>query len=567
MKATIGSGRQLLRRVRDVFRRETLGRDAVAGTVLGIESVPDGLASGLLAGVNPISGLYAYLFGMLGAACFSSSTFLAVQATGAMALVVADTGLETYAEPDRALFMLAVLTGIIMIVAGALRGGRLLRFVPTAVMTGFVTAVGVNIVLGQLSNFTGADGQGDNRVTRAVDIVIHFWRFDWPTTLVGLVTTAVIIWLTNTRLRSFGLVVAVVAGSLLAFAMNTVWGASVLVVSDIAKIPSGLPMPVLPSFADAGSLLVPALSLAFVGLVQGAAVSAGVPNPNGRRSDPSRDFVGQGAGNIVAGIFQGMPVGGSMSASALITASGARTRLSLFIASAVMAFVVLVASGVVAYVAMPALAALLIVVGVGAIKPARVKSVAKTGILQTSIMVVTFALTLIIPLQFAVLVGVGLGIILFVAQQSNRLRVRQMLIEPDGRRREQDPVAMVGSAEAIVLQPYGSLFFASAPVFESQLPRIGDATRSSVVIIRLRGVDRLGLAFVEVLGRYAHELAEHDSSLRVIVTNEALVAELAAGGLISEIGEESIYRGNEWLGDAVRRAYTDAESWIAERDA
>ena len=158
--------------------RKRLRRDATAGLVLGVESVPDGLASGLLAGVNPLAGLYGYLFGMVGAAFVTSSTFMAVQATGAMSLVVADAGLGSRPDPERALFTLAVMTGILMIAAGLLRGGTLLRFVPTSVMTGFVTAVGVNIVLGQLGSFTGADLEGANRVMKTIDLLLHPGRID-----------------------------------------------------------------------------------------------------------------------------------------------------------------------------------------------------------------------------------------------------------------------------------------------------------------------------------------------------------------------------------------------------
>ena len=134
--------------LRKLFSRKTIGKDAVSGLVLGIEAVPDGLAAGLLAGINPLAGLYAYLFGMVGATFFTSSTFMAVQATGAMALIVSDSDLQSRADPDRALYTLAIMTGIVMIIAGLLGGGRLVRFVPTAVMTGFITAVGVNIILG-----------------------------------------------------------------------------------------------------------------------------------------------------------------------------------------------------------------------------------------------------------------------------------------------------------------------------------------------------------------------------------------------------------------------------------
>lgn len=552
-------------RIRGVFGRKTLGKDAVAGAVLGIESVPDGLALGLLAGVNPVAGLYAYLFGMAGAAVFTSSSFMAVQSTGAMALVVSDTDLASRPDPERALFTLAMLTGVVMIIAGLLRGGRMLRFVPTAVMVGFVTAVGVNIVLGQLENLTGYDGQGSNRVLRALDTITHFWLFDLPTVIVGAVTMALIVVLTRTRLRSFGLVLAIVIGSALAGLFTMAFGWDVLTVDDIAEVPSGLPGPVLPSLDDVIFLAVPALSLAFVGLVQGAAVSAAVPNPDGKPADSSRDFIGQGAGNVVAGLFQGMPVGGSMSASSLIVAAGARTRLALFIAASVMAFIVLVASGLVSLVAMPALAALLIVIGVQTIKPARVMSVVKTGPLQTTVMIVTFGLTLIIPLQFAVLVGVGLGVILFVAQQSNRLRVRQLEFADDGRVREADPVATLPPHDVVVLQPYGNLFFASAPVFEAQLPAVDADSRGSVVIVRLRGIDEIGLSLIAVLGRYLDDLERHGSTLWLSVASDRVVDQLRAGGLLDRLGPDRIYRGTEWLGEASRRARTDARQWVRDR--
>ena len=553
------------RRIRGVFRRETLGKDALAGTILGIESVPDGLAIGLLAGVNPVAGIYAFLFGLAGAALATSSSFMAVQATGAMALIVSDTDLGTRPDPDRALFTLAMLTGVFMIIAGLLKGGRMLRFVPTAVMVGFVTAVGVNIVLGQLTNLTGYAGRGPNRLFRAIDTFANIRLFDLPTLIVGLVTIALIVVLTRTPLRSLGLVVAIVVGSGLAALFTYVFDWPVLVVGDVADVPTGLPLPVLPSLEDLVYLAVPALSLAFVGLVQGAAVAAGVPNADGKPADDSRNFIGQGVGNVVSGVFRGMPVGGSMSASALITAAGARTRLALFIAAAVMALVILVASGVVSFVAMPALAGLLIVVGVKAIKPARIRSVVKTGPLQTSVMAVTFVLTLIIPLQFAVLVGVGLGIILFVAQQSNRLRVRQLEFHGEGRLREIDPVPVLPPHDVVVLQPYGNMAYASAPVLEAQLPKVGPESRGSVVILRLRGIDELGLSFVAVFDRYLTDLEQNGSALWFVIAGERIRDQLEAGGLLSRLGPDRIYESSEWVGEAVHRAHADAEEWVRQR--
>lgn len=543
-----------------LFSRRTIGKDAVSGLVLGVEAVPDGLAAGLLAGINPLAGLYAYLFGMIGAAFFTSSTFMAVQATGAMALIVSDSDLQSRADPDRALYTLAIMTGIVMIIAGLLGGGRLVRFVPTPVMTGFVTAVGVNIVLGQLSNFTGFASEGSNRLFKLVDLLLHIPQWSAAAVAVGLVAIGLIYLFRLTPVGSLGLVIAVVIGSGFAALLN-VWVAEpVVLLDDVVDVPNGLPAPVLPNLDDVLFLLLPALSLAFVGLVQGAAVSAGLPTADGRPADSSRDFVGQGAGNLVAGIFQGMPVGGSMSGSSLIVQAGAKTRLAFVFAGIVMTLVIFFASDLVSYIAMPALAGLLIVVGIGAVKPSRIYSVVKSGPLPTAIMAVTFGLTLVIPLQYAVLVGVGLGIILFVAQQSNRVRVRQVHVLEQGRMRESAPPARIEAGQVVVLQPYGSLFFASAPVFDSQLPTVDEGSRGATVIIRLRGTDQIGLSLIDVLRRFAGELRAVEGALVLVISEKLVYDQVVASGLRDELGAANVYRSTEWVGETVRQAYADALS-------
>ncbi|MFN8534492.1 MAG: SulP family inorganic anion transporter [Dehalococcoidia bacterium] len=182
------------------FSRKTLGNDLNAGLVLGIQSVPDGLASGLLAGVNPIYGLYAYMSGVITGAVFTSSVLMSVQATSAMAVVVASVPEVTQAsEPNQALFTLSVLTGMFMLLAGAWRLGSLLRFVPNAVMTGFVTAVALLIVLGQLDAFTGYQSAGANRLLRTFDLLQHLGQVHVPTVVIGVLTIVVIVLLDRTR--------------------------------------------------------------------------------------------------------------------------------------------------------------------------------------------------------------------------------------------------------------------------------------------------------------------------------------------------------------------------------
>ncbi len=549
-------------RPRSLLPRRSVKDDALAGLVLGVESVPDGLASGLLAGVNPVAGLYGYLFGMAGGALFTSTTFMAVQATGAMSIIVADVGLGRHDDPGRTLFTLTLVTGVVMVAAGLLRLGSFLRFVSNSVMTGFVTAVGINIVLGQLGDFTGYDAQGSGRLARTLDLLVHPQRVDVPTLTVGVVTIAGIVWLQRTRLGALGLVVAVVAGSALA-AVFTAFGHDIAIVADVADVPRGLPLPQLPLLAEIPSLLIPAASLAFVGLVQGAGVSAGFPNRDDRPSDASQDFVGQGAGNLLSGFFQGMPVGGSMSASSLVVSAGARSRGALLYASVVMSVVILLLADAVALVAMPSLAGLLIVVGVGTVKPAKILAVARTGAVPLTVMTITLVLTIVIPLQYAVLVGVGMSVLLFVIGQSSRLVIRRIVLDDDGRAVETDPPAELPSGEVVVIQPYGAIFFATASVLTDKMPRVGPDSRSSVVILRVRGADDAGATLLDVLAGYARSLSRVGSKLVIVTDNERVIRQLHDTGAVAAIGEENIYRGTAVIGETLRQAHADARAWVA----
>jgi SulP family sulfate permease len=543
------------------FKKEDVRDDVGAAVVLGVESVPDGLASGLLAGVNPVAGLYAYMFGVASAALFTSTAFMAVQGTGAMAIIVNDVDIDGTDDPTRTLVTLSILTGVVMIVAGYFKLGQQMKFVSNSVMTGFISAVGLNIVLGQFGDFTGYDSDGSNRVTSAFDTILHPWRMDVWTVLVGASTIVLIVLLRRTKLGAMGMVVAIAAGSALAAVVRAL-DREIDLVGNVAEVPTRLPAPTLPAFGEIAMLIIPALSLAFVGLVQGAGVSAAFANPDGTPGDTDKDFVGQGVGNVGAAVFQGMPVGGSMSASSLITSGGAKSRWSLIYTAVVMGIVILLFAGVVEYIAMPALAGLLIVVGIETIKPHDILGVYKTGSVPAIVMAVTFVLTLVIPLQFAVLVGVGMSMLLYIVTQSNELDTRRLVVRDDGGIDEVDPPDKVLAHDVVVLQPYGSLFFATAPILEEQLPTVTDDSGGSVVILRFRGKPDIGSTLLDILETYSVSLDQVGSKLMIVTDSDRIINQLDRTGAIEQIGNENVYRGGTRLLGTVIQASSDAQDWV-----
>ena len=280
------------------FDRKTARPDLIAGVVLGVESVPDALASGVLAGVNPLYALYAVMMGTPVGAIFSGSVYLSVQTTSAMALVVASVPVVTSGGSPGTLFALSLITGVIMLVAGLLKAGRLLRWVANSEMVGFMTGVAFLIILGQLGDLTGYASEYSNKVAKTVDLLFNLDQVDLPTVAVGVGTIILIIVLQKTRLRGFGLVVAIIVTSILPALFG--WD-SVAKVSDIAEITGGLPRPALPDFSHFFELIVPALSLAVIGLIQGAGVSQSFVNPGraipqsfaGLRRGGSRQYRGR----------------------------------------------------------------------------------------------------------------------------------------------------------------------------------------------------------------------------------------------------------------------------------
>ena len=188
----------------------------------------------------------------------------------------------------------------------------------------------------------------------------------------------------------------------------------------------------------------------------------------------------------------------------------------------------------------------------------------KTGAVQKAVLATSFVLTMIIPLQYAVLVAVGLSVILHVVRQSNRVTIKRWLLDPDGNLIETDPPAQLPANEVVALQPYGSLFFAAAPVLEAQLPATDGTDRNSVVIIRLRGRTDLGTTFMDVLHRYAQALLAAGSKLVIVSASERIQEQLRVTGVTDLITPQNIYSGDERVAATLKRAYTDATTWIKQ---
>jgi sulfate permease, SulP family len=540
---------------------KALRKDSVAGLTVAVASVPEGMAGGLLAGVNPIYGLYANIIGPLAGSVFSSTKLMVIQNTSAVSLVAGQSLLGLNAQDhDAALFLMVVLAGVIAVAFGFLRLGKFTRFVSYSVMTGFLTGIAAVLILSQLPTIAGYAAEGANRITQTIDLFRNVRRINIDSLLMALLTLAITIVLQRTRVKNFStlLAIAIPSGVVAIFGLR-----DVATVGDLGEIPRGIPTPSLPSFGHFFEIFSGAFAVALVVLVQGAGVSQSVPNPDGTKRKLSRDFIAQGMGNIASGLFRGLPVGGSVSTTALNVMSGATTKWGAISSAIWLGLLVIGIPGVVTYVTMPALGAVIILAGSHSIKASDLRTVWLAGWLSRVAAIITFVGMLVLPMQIAIGLGVAVSILLHVSQASTDVWVVQ-LVKTDGHVEERKAPAELPSNEVTVLDVFGNVFFAGARKLERLLPSPANA-HHPVVVLRLRQRSLLGATLVDVLSRYAEKLQVVEGRLYLSGLSKEGHAELKDLRKFHLIGPVRMFEATGIRQQSTEAAYDDAEAWLVKQ--
>jgi SulP family sulfate permease len=540
--------------------RKTLLNDAVTGLVMAVINVPQALANGVLAGVNPVFGLYSMIVGTTVAAFVTASVFMNVDSTSATALTAGEALSRVTSEEHLGyLVVLGLLVGLFMLVFGLLKLGFLVRFVSNAVMTGFLSGLGVLTVLGQVGDLTSFYSEAGNKVFRAIDTLLNFRQIDLATLFIGLATIVAIVLAERTPLKRYAYLLALVLVTILVPLLGL---ESVTLVGDTTDIPRTIPIPHLPDLSLVPSLILPALAIALIALVQAAGVSQSVPNPNGEYPDPSGDFRGQGIANMAVGLSGGIPVGGSVSGTALVRSSGAQSRWANIFTGLFGLVVVLLFAPLVELIPLAALAGLLVTVGAGMVNVPRLRTVWNTGPAPLTIMLITFVATLFTPIQVAVALGVVLHILLYIFRSAEAVRLERIVPQEDGTFFEGEVPEALSSGEIVVLQPIGSLFFAGVAELEEHLPKVGQA-QGAVVVIRLRDRDEVGSTFIRTVERYLKSLQVGGNVLMLEGLSERVLDQLRKTDLLGLIGEENVFLGQPQHGASLRQALAAAEEWLA----
>ena len=296
-------------------------------------------------------------------------------------------------------------------------------------------------------------------------------------------------------------------------------------------------------------------------MAQSAGISQAYANPDGKYPDASRDFGGQGIANLAGALFQGLPAGGSLGGTELLVKAGAQTRWANILTGVMAAVIILVFGNLIGKIAMPALAGLLIVVGYQTIKFRAIRKIWHTGTTPRALMLVTLVVTLFVPLQMAILLGVAFSFAVFAYRESESTLILQSVATPGGVPIEQPAPKKLPSNQVTALNVYGNLFFAGARNVEEDLPHT-DETKNAVVILSLRGHMELGSTFLDVLERYARALQANGNTLLLANVSPDVYAQMKETLCLEVVGAENVFvSDNTHVSSA--NAYARAEQLVA----
>ncbi len=551
-----GPGRGFWPRVADV------PKDLGAGITVALVSIAEGMAYALVAGVDPIYGLWAGSVTVIVGSLLSSTTLLMVTATNALALVAADKigALGPGVDPATAMFTLALLVGVVMMFLGLLKLGSLTRFISAEISAGLVAAVALLILLGQYKDLVGYSSELDvNKVRKAIDITVHIGHWNWPTVGVGVGCIVILVLVKATALRPYADIVALVVGTTVVALFHL---DSIETVADISDLPTGLasiPTPHLPDLSLIPSLAAAAVAAAIVGLSEAATVGAAYPNPDGSKSDVSRDFIAQGAANIVGGIFRTTVVGGSLSRTGVNVSAGARSRWSGVYAGILLVILVAVAGGLAELIPLCTLAAILIVIGFETLLR-EVRHLVKARFISWPHLVaagITVVVALYSELTTAIFTGVILSLTLYTLTMADSVKVYALERVTPGTWREVPPPARLEPGTVTVLEFSGSAYFASTYRVGQILPD-HVSTEGAAVVLQMRNRRFYSLTGVDYVIDAIKDLREHHHVVVLSDVDPTQREAMERTGIVDLVGLDNIVWRDPVIGRAADVAYERA---------
>ena len=514
------------------YNSKKLLADMMAGLTVCAVALPLALAFGVSSGASAASGLVTAIIAGVVIAILGGASYQISGPTGAMSAVlvgiVAEYGLQ-------GVFFACFAAGVLLLLAGVFKLGRLISFIPMPVIMGFTSGIAIIIAMGQIDNFFGTVSEGGSNLEKLASYGRLGFHPNMQAVLIGLLVVLVMVfWPKKWGARVPGSLVGIILATIVA----TVAGMDQLaVVGDIPKtllLADRLSLGGL-SFTMLENLLSPIVTIAALGMIESLLCGASASRMKGEAFNADQELIAQGVGNILLPLFGGVPATAAIARTSVAVKSGQQTRLTSVFHSLFLLASMFLLGGVMSRIPMAALAGVLMVTAFRMNDWAAIKSIFKkkfkSSILQY---VLTMVSTVVFDLTVAIVIGVVAAMIVFVVK-SSELRVTSSDIDED---KLKGKVRSGHHEEFKVVYVSGPLFFGTQEKLINQLEALGGNPQ---VILSMRGVPTADDISLSELERLYNTLREKGTQISFTGVQTAVSEMMDRAGFRERIGEEHFY--------------------------
>lgn len=504
-------------------------------------ALPQGMAYALIAGLPIQYGLYASAIAPILGALFGSSRYTVLGPTNACSVLVLSSYLAVSEHVDKiaSLGLLLLMTGLFLVAGSMLRLANLTQYISRSVVVGYITGAAGLIVVNQIHSCLGYDLPA---VATLFDTLYQTLRLlpqtQWPALGLSLFTLGTW-WLLR---RLYPNLPHIALALLIATLANLGFKALGWSVAQLPALPFGSWPVALPTinFIWISQLASAALALAIFATIEGTSIAKTLAQRKGDRVDSNQEMFSYGLANIGCAVFGGMPSSGSLTRSALNWNSGATTQFASLWSGCLCAVALLLCGPLVGYIPMPALAVLVICVGFTLINQHQIRIAMFSTRSDAVVFGLTLTATLLTPLTFAIYLGVGASIVLFLRKASQPLLV-EYTFDDEGDLKEKGKEEPPPVPHVSIIHVEGELFFGASDLFREEIRRACHDLNLKVVVLRLKNAHHLDATTVMAIEELALSLQESGRHLLISGVERDIYRVLRNSGVLASIGRDNLF--------------------------
>lgn len=532
-----------------MVNRKTLRLDVMAGLTGAIVVLPQGVAFAVIAGMPPEYGLYTAMIPAIIAALFGSSWHLVSGPTTAASLVLF-ASLSALAEPTTAQYVALAITltfmvGVTQLVMGYAKLGTLVNFISHSVIIGFTAGAAILIASNQIKHFFGLDIE---RGLHFYEILVSFAQqleqINPYVAITGIATLASGILIKRFAPKIPYMIVAMIFGSLVGVLLDSIYGSAVTQLVTVGALPASLPPLSMPDFSPITlKELAPAvLAVTLLALTEAISIGRSIAVKTGQHIDANQEFIGQGLSNITGSFFSSYVATGSFNRSGVNYQAGAKTPIAALLSGVLLIGVVVAVAPYAAYLPNAAMAGILFLVAWGLIDFHHIKKIFKASRSDFTILLVTFIATLTLELEFAILLGVMLSLVIYLSRTS-RPKVLSRVPNPKHPKRAFTTDSNLSECPQLkIARIDGSLFFGAVSHVAESLRHFREQNpQQKSLLLVASGINFIDVAGAELLAQESKNYRKLGGNLYFYRIKEGVCGPLRRGDYIKEVGDENMY--------------------------